>query len=276
MKIATELIRQKLIAQEGIVRKQFQNEGSNQILVNARQALSKARSSDEIRRYEAQAALAYWTAWHNLQVSFSAADLRRVPEHWRTFGSRMSPLTRSPRLAVNPPNAMLNYLYAVLESEARLAVSELGLDPGIGFLHNDTRTRDSLACDLMEPIRPQVDAFLFDWLRRAPLQRKWFFEQSNGNCRLTAEFAVELSETSRIWRKALGPFAEWIAHALWSTTSRPSRAKAPATRLTQRQRSEGRAKLAGFDRTKDASSFALCRICGQVRLGSNGACRDCT
>jgi len=65
--------------------------------------------------------------------------LRRVPERWRIFGSRMSPLTRSPRLAVNPPNAMLNYSICNLESEARLAISELGLDPGIGFLHSDTR-----------------------------------------------------------------------------------------------------------------------------------------
>jgi CRISPR-associated endonuclease Cas1 len=275
LKIATELIRQKLIAQERLVRTQFQNDGSIQIIVNARQALSKARSSDEIRRYEAQAALAYWTAWHDVPVIFSPRDLRRVPEHWRTFGSRISPLTRSPRLAVNPSNAMLNYLYAVLESEARLAVSELGLDPGIGFLHNDTRTRDSLACDLMEPIRPQVDSFLLDWLRRAPLQRKWFFEQSNGNCRLTAEFTVELSETAQIWRHALGPFAEWVAHTLWSTTSRPPRTKTPATRLTQRQRSNGRAKLSGLDET-NSSRLALCRICGQVRLGSNGLCRDCS
>jgi CRISPR-associated endonuclease Cas1 len=240
LKIATELIRQKLIAQERLVREHFQNERSTQIIANARQTLNKARSSDEIRRYEAQAALAYWTTWHDLPVNFSATDLRRVPDHWRTFGSRMSPLTRSPRLAVNPPNAMLNYLYAILESEARLAISELGLDPGIGFLHSDTRTRDSLACDLMEPIRSQVDAFLLDRLRRAPLQRKWFFEQRNGNCRLTDEFAIELSETSRTWRQALGPLAEWIAHTLWSTTSQPARAKAPATRLTQNRKREAK------------------------------------
>jgi CRISPR-associated endonuclease Cas1 len=240
LKIATELIRQKLIAQERLVREQFQNESSTQIIAHARQALSKARSSDEIRRYEAHAALAYWTAWHDLSVNFSPEDLRRVPAHWLTFGSRMSPLTKSLRLAVNPPNAILNYLYAVLESEARLAISELGLDPGIGVLHNDTRTRDSLACDLMEPIRPQVDAFLLDWLRRAPFQRKWFFEQRDGNCRLAGEYAVELSETSRIWRQALGPFAEWIAHTLWSTTSQQSRTKAPATRLTQVRKREAK------------------------------------
>lgn len=67
-------------------------------------------------------------------------------------------LTRS---AVNPPNAVLNCLYAMLEAEARLAAAELGLDPGLGVLHRDTPNRDSLACDLMEPVRPLVDVSVF-------------------------------------------------------------------------------------------------------------------
>jgi CRISPR-associated endonuclease Cas1 len=243
LRIAIELIRQKLIGQERLVRDRFQNETSAEIIVNARQALLKAKSSEEIRRYEAHGALAYWTAWHNLPLEYSRSDLQRVPEHWKTFGSRLSPLTRSPRLAVNPPNALLNFLYAILESEARLAISELGLDPGIGVLHADTRTRDSLACDLMEPIRPQVEAYLLDWLQRGRLQRRWFFEERDGNCRLTSECAAQLSETSRIWRNALGPLAEWIAQTLWSTTSRPSRAKAPSTRLTQNRKREAKGIL---------------------------------
>jgi CRISPR-associated endonuclease Cas1 len=240
LQIAIELIRQKLIGQGRLVRDHFQNANSTEIISDARQALMKAGSSAEIRRYEAQAALAYWRAWHELPVAFPQADLQGVPEHWRTFGSRLSPLTRSPRLAVNPANATLNFLYAILESEARLAISELGLDPGLGVLHADTRTRDSLACDLMEPIRPQVDAFLLAWLCRSTLQKKWFFEERDGSCRLAGEFAVELSETSKIWRQALGPFAEWIAHTLWSTASQPVRTKAPATRLTQRRKREAK------------------------------------
>jgi CRISPR-associated endonuclease Cas1 len=240
LRIAIELIRQKLIAQERLVRDRFQNEGSADTIARVRSTLMRAKSNEEIRRYEAQGALAYWSAWHELPVNFSREDLRRVPEHWRTFGSRLSPLTKSPRLAVNPPNAILNYLYAILESEARLAISELGLDPGIGMLHSDTRTRDSLACDLMEPVRPQVDAFLLDWLRRGPLQKKCFFEQREGNCRLMGEFAVQLSETSGIWRQALGPVAEWIAHTLWATISSPSRGRAPATRLTQDRKREAK------------------------------------
>src|SRR5256885_425002 len=77
---------------------------------------------------------------------------------------------------------------AILETEARLAAAALGLDPGLGVLHLDSRTRDSLACDLMEPVRPMVDAFLFDWLSKGPLKREWFFEERDGNCRLMGPF----------------------------------------------------------------------------------------
>lgn len=79
-------------------------------------------------------------------------------------------------------------------------------------------------------------AFLLGWLRSAQLQRKSFFEERDGSCRLMGEFAVQLSETSKIWRQALGPLAEWIAHTLWSSASRTSGAKAPATRLTQNRK----------------------------------------
>jgi len=94
---------------------------------------------------------------------------------------------------------MLNYLYAILEAEARLAAAALGLDPGIGLMHVDSPARDSLACDLMEPVRPQVDAYVLDWISREPIRRDWFFEQRDGNCRLMASFAVRLSETAAMW-----------------------------------------------------------------------------
>lgn len=92
----------------------------------------------------------------------------------------------------------------------------------------------------MEPIRPRVDAFLLDWMRREPLQRKWFFEERDGNCRLTGEFAAQLSETSKLWKQALGPFAEWMLRALWSGSSSTSKIGTPATRLTQDRKREAK------------------------------------
>jgi len=158
---------------------------------------------------------------------FAKADLPRVPGHWHTFDTRKSPLSGSQRLAANPANAILNYLYAVLESETRLAGAALGLDPGLGFWHCDAPARDSLACDLMEPVRPQVDAFLLDWITREPLKRAWFFVQRDGNCRLMSSLAIELSQTARTLGHAAAPIAEWVTRTLWSSSRKPSDQVAP-------------------------------------------------
>jgi len=113
LRIAIELIRRKLLAQERLVRDRFRDDKSAEVIANQRYALIKATSKEEIRRCEAHAALAYWRVWHTLVLQYPRSDSRRIPQHWCAFGSRISPLTKSPRLAVNPPNAMLNYLYAV-------------------------------------------------------------------------------------------------------------------------------------------------------------------
>jgi hypothetical protein len=169
-------------------------------------------------------------------VMFPRQDMNRVPQHWRTFGTRKSVLTGSPRLATNPPNAILNYCYALLESESRLALAALGLDPGMGMLHVDTPARDSLACDIMEAVRPSVDAWLLDWITREPLRRCDFVEEKNGNCRLIPAFAAKLSETAHTWGKLVAPWAEYIARKLWATKPRSHAREIMPTRLTQQHR----------------------------------------
>jgi len=42
---------------------------------------------------------------------------------------------------------------------------KMGLDPGLGLLHVDQRSRDSLSCDLMEAVRSKVDAYVLDQLQ---------------------------------------------------------------------------------------------------------------
>jgi CRISPR-associated endonuclease Cas1 len=238
--IARELIDHKLIGQERVARhKLLAPEIANQIS-RCRNELAAADTIERIRLIESQAAGSYWSAWHDLPINFPRKDALRLPDHWRVFGTRVSPLTGSPRLAVNPPNAILNYLYAVLESECRLAAIGLGLDPGFGLLHADAPARDNFIFDLIEPVRPHVDAYLLNWITSQPFKREWFFEQSNGNCRLLGSFAVRLSETAPTWGRAVAPFAERVAQRLWDTVRKPARERTLPTRLTQRRRSEGR------------------------------------
>lgn len=272
--IARELVSRKLAGQERVVRDKLLDPNTADVIAQYRVEAGKAETMDAIRWLEAQGAMHYWSVWRDLPIMFPRSDLARVPDHWLAFGTRRSPLTGSPRLAVNPPGAMLNYCYALLESEARLAAAALGLDCGLGFIHMDAAARDSLACDLMEPVRPEVDGYIVDWITREPLKREWFFEERNGNCRLQASLAVRLAETAPMWARAVAPIAEWVARQLWSGRKR-SHLSGPPTRLTQRYRreSQGGPSLPRAGRTPQRQK--LCPGCGTEIDTQSALCREC-
>jgi CRISPR-associated endonuclease Cas1 len=275
VQIARDLIDKKLAGQERVARHKLLTIGSANAIAQCRAALSAADTLDRIRQIESRAAVAYWSVWRDLPISFPKADQCRVPIHWRSFGMRASPLTGSPRLAVNPPNAMLNYLYAILESEASLAAATLGLDPGMGVLHVDTKARDSLACDLMEAIRPQVDAYLIDWVTRCLLKRDWFVEQRDGNCRLMAQLAMQLSETAPVWRRAVAPIAESVARMFWTPAARRFESHRLPTRLTQRHKRKARGAAPLPTPIFPPRRENVCGGCGKTIGHKFTNCKDC-
>jgi CRISPR-associated endonuclease Cas1 len=273
--IARELIDRKLEGQEDVARNKLLATDCADSIARYRVELVKADTPESIRLIESQAAYAYWSIWRTLPVNFPRKDAQRIPDHWRTFGARVSPLTGSPRLAVNPPNAMLNYLYALLESESRLAAAALGLDPGLGVLHADAVARDSLACDLMETVRPQVDAFVLAWITSEPLRREWFLEQKDGNCRLASSLAIRLSETAPTWGRAVAPVAEWLAQTLWASGRKPARSQLRIpTHLTQRHRSEAQG-VHGPPSNPTPRPEKICRICGDTLKHGQSYCAVC-
>jgi CRISPR-associated endonuclease Cas1 len=274
LQISRGLISQKLEGQERIVRGAFEDSVLADRIAFFRAQLAGAKTVEVVRQFESQAAQAYWSAWRSLPIHFPTADYRLVPEHWRTFGTRKSVLTGSPRLAVNPPNAMLNYMYALLESESRLAAAAVGLDPGIGVLHVDTDARDSLACDLMEPARPHVDAYLLKWIMEGPLRREWFFEQRDGICRLMGSFAIRLSESLSTWSRVVAPIAEWTSRMLWSTARKPARLMLPPTHLTQSHRRQAKGKL-NPPIPDPPRRVRLCRTCGTTVTPGHSYCASC-
>ncbi len=170
---------------------------------------------------------------------------------------------------------MLNYLYAVLESESSLAATALGLAPGMGVLHLDTKARNSLACDLMEPIRPQVDSYVLDWITRETLKREWFFEQRDGSCRLMALLAVQLSQTAPMWRRTIAPITEWVARRFWTpSVRRGSNVRLP-TRLTQQHKREAKCAEALPPAVPPPRRENLCRGCGKAIGHQFTHCRRC-
>lgn len=272
--ITRELISQKLAGQENVARLKLLDCKTADKIARFRSEIPTAESISTIRLIESQAARTYWAAWSTLSVNFPKNSLKRVPDHWRSFGARVSPITGSPRLAANPANAILNYLYALLESESRLAAAAMGLDPGLGVLHVDTTARDSLACDLMEPVRPQVDAYLLDWITREFVHREWFFENRDGNCRLMTPFAMRLSETTSTWGRAVGPIAERVARSFWSSIRNPDRPV--ATRLTQTNKREAKGVQPISTALCPPRPLTLCPGCGKQIMPGRTHCAECS
>lgn len=272
--IVRELIRMKLAGQEELVREKLHNAAAADSIARFNSQLEAASTIDAIRFVESHGAGIYWTAWQAVEVEFPKSDLPRVPNHWKTFGTRRSPISGTSRRAPNPVNAILNYLYTLLESETRLAITALGMDPGFGLLHVDHSTRDSLVYDLMEPVRTHIEAYVLDWITRSPLKRSWFFEQRDGTCRLMADLTVQLSQTTRTWSHAVAPHVEWFAQALSANASDTARVKAPGTRLTQRKRYEGQGSEVP-QLEPSHRQHSCCVDCGAVTNPGTRRCPDC-
>jgi CRISPR-associated endonuclease Cas1 len=233
-----------------------------------REDLSAADSQERLRLIESSAAAEYWGAWRAIPVRFVLVDEPKVPEHWRTFGRRASALTGNPRTATNPANAILNYCFALLEAECRIACVAVGLDPGIGILHADQRNRDSLALDLMEAARFAVERDVLTLLRSQRLRSGDFSETRQGSCRILAPLTHHLAALATDWSTTIGPVAEQVARLLLEGARS---AAALPTRLTQDNRSRGRDGVRrGERRVRTARTVSLppaCRGCGLLLVG---------
>ena len=193
--------------------------GSRIEIDEANRALEQATTVNELMWLEAQAANHYWHAWTDVECRFITRDQTKIPNHWRTFGKRASRFGGSgSHNAANPTNAILNYLYALLEAEAVIASQTVGLDPGIGILHVDKRARDSFALDLMEPVRPWVDQWVLHFLARNRFKASDFVDTRRGTCRLKPTITHWLAETTSEWATAVAPHAEEVAKILTATS----------------------------------------------------------
>jgi CRISPR-associated protein Cas1 len=84
---------------------------------------------------------------------------------------------RPPR---DPVNAALSLTYTLLHHEAALALYGAGLDPFIGFYHALDFGRESLACDVIEALRPQADRFVLALFRKETLTADDFSKTESG------------------------------------------------------------------------------------------------
>lgn len=130
--------------------------------------LEKVDQPDNIaslRGLEGAAAASYFEAFSEI-----------LPESLHFHGRNRQP----PR---DPVNAVLSLTYTLLHAEAVLALYGAGLDPFIGFYHALDFGRESLACDVMEALRPEADRFVLELFRQGTLNAG-DFSTSDAGCLL--------------------------------------------------------------------------------------------
>jgi CRISPR-associated protein Cas1 len=113
---------------------------------------------------------------------------------------------RPPR---DPVNVCLSLGYTLLHAQAINACVTAGLDPLLGFYHRPAFGRESLASDLIEPLRPAIDTWAWQLLRARTLREEHFSTTGTdgGACLLgkagrTAYYAE--------WALACKPWQRWL------------------------------------------------------------------
>lgn len=149
--IAQAIITAKLNNSRSVLQRHLRNHSSNDgadivseaitHLNELLQALKTPQSLATIRGIEGEAARRYFQAFNHL-------ILTQKDDFFFTERSRRPPLDNM--------NALLSFAYTLLVHDVSSALESVGLDPAVGFLHQDRSGRPGLALDLMEELRPYL------------------------------------------------------------------------------------------------------------------------
>lgn len=120
------------------------SEAARQIDILHHRVIETVCGLDSLRGLEGAAAARYFSAW---------ADF--LPKSWHFSGRNRRP----PKDGIN---AVLSLGYTLLHFEWVREIYLCGLDPFVGFYHVPEYGRESLACDLLESMRPLFDCWLLD------------------------------------------------------------------------------------------------------------------
>ncbi len=129
-------------------------------LENALFKLYSIHDVDTLRGVEGDAASAYFQ-------SFQSLILRKEDAFIFHGRSRRPPLDQV--------NALLSFAYTILTNECAAALESVGLDSYVGFLHSDHSGRKSLACDLVEELRPAyADRYVLQMINTKTISAEHF------------------------------------------------------------------------------------------------------
>ena len=151
-----------------------------------------------MRGIEGRASATYFSAWQGVPLQWRATVRHPIPDAWAVIGTRSAIRAGNSknRRASHPLNAMLNYAYAILQSQLQIELLGEGYDPTVGVMHHGFKGSPAFVFDLMEPSRPIVDAAILRFVLATPLSGADFTLRSDGVCRVGAQLARRVAAIS--------------------------------------------------------------------------------
>ncbi len=199
--IARLIVAAKISNARSVLMREVRNHGEN-VLINTSikhlaasvRTVRNAKTVPEIMGIEGDAARFYFKVFNELL---------------RTKGFEFSGRVRRP--PTDPVNALLSFIYTLITHECASALQGVGLDPYVGFLHQDRPGRVSLALDLLEEFRASwADRFVLTLINRQQVKIKDFVIEASGAVRLTddARKTVLIAWQERKQVEVLHPYLE--------------------------------------------------------------------
>jgi CRISPR/Cas system-associated endonuclease Cas1 len=105
---------------------------------------------------------------------------------------------------------MLNYCYIVEAGRLAKALAAQGLCLSIGYLHSDKKGRNSLVWDAIEPLRPVIDAKVFEFVAEHEFARRDFPQSGYNVHRLSRDVTQLLLHTASLPSQEIEEAAEWM------------------------------------------------------------------
>ncbi len=173
--VARLMVAAKIANGRAVLLREMRNHGENSLirgavdhLATSLRRVKHAQSVAEAMGMEGDAASHYFSVFDELLRGTGFA-----------FGGRIR------RPPTDPINALLSFVYSLITQECVSALQGVGLDPFVGFLHQDRPGRPSLALDLLEEFRSSwADRFVLTLVNRRQVQLDDFVTEASGAVRL--------------------------------------------------------------------------------------------
>lgn len=139
---------------------------ASEFLYSSQKMVPKCENLESLRGVEGEAASVYFGVFDEL-------ILQQKKEFCFNVRNKRPPLDNV--------NALLSFTYTLLAHDAASALSSLGLDCYVGFLHRDRPGRQSLALDIMEELRSVIaDRFVLSLINKRTVRAEDFIKKENG------------------------------------------------------------------------------------------------